>query len=611
MTTAGEYTPAHLREAGLTSREAREGERKQVSVLFCALSGAAGLAAALGPERMHALLERFFALALAEVDRYEGTVNQFLEDGVMALFGAPVAREDHARRAVLAALAIQRGVRELEEGALSASIGINTGPVVVGSVGDHLRMDYTAVGDSTNVAWRLMEAAEAGDILVGESTARLAQGYVRLERCPAVAIKGKSAPVGRWRVLGRGPRRGRLDETAGGTLTEFVGREDELAHLDALLARAESGRGQVLAVVGEPGVGKSRLLREFRRRVAGHPVTWLEGRCVPYGEAIPYGPVLDILRQNCGLGEEDRPDAIASKVRAGLREVGVDVQAGAPPLLRLLGVREGAEALEGRAPDVVKARTFEVLRQMALGGSRRRPLVIVVEDLHWIDALSEEYAASLVERAAGAPMLLIFTYRPGYRPRWGDRSSGTQLSLSPMGLEESRRLVAALPGGGELSEAATDRILDQGEGNPLFLEELTRAAAESGDSGAEGPVPDTVQDIVSARVDRLPEPARRLLQCAAVVGRGFSVAVLRAVCEEPEALDRTLRLLAHLEFLEERFEGGQSTFLFKQALVHQVILGGMLERHRRALRERVADADRALRRVASAEQGTPVAASAD
>ncbi|HKZ07539.1 MAG TPA: AAA family ATPase [Methylomirabilota bacterium] len=611
MTAPGEYTPAHLRDAGLISREAREGERKQVSVLFCALSGAAGLAAALGPERMHALLEGFFTLALAEVDRYEGTVNQFLEDGVMALFGAPVAREDHARRAVLAALAIQRGVRELEEGSLSAAIGIDTGPVVVGSVGDHLRMDYTAVGDTTNVAWRLMEAAEAGDILVGESTARLAQGYVRLERCPAVAIKGKSAPVARWRVLGRGPRRGRLDETAGRALTELVGREDELAHLEALLARAESGRGQVLAVVGEPGMGKSRLLREFRRRVGGRAVTWLEGRCVPYGGATPYGPVLDILRQNCGLDEEDRPDVIASKVRAGLREVGVDVQAGAPPLLRLLGVREGAEALEGRAPDLVKARTFEVLRQMALGGSRRRPLVIVVEDLHWIDALSEEYAASLVERAAGASMLLVFTYRPGYRPRWGDRSSGTQLSLSPLGSAESRRLVAALPGGAPLSEAAIARILDKAEGNPLFLEELTRAAAESGDGGADGPVPDTVQDVVSARVDRLPEPARRLLQCAAVVGRAFSVAVLRAVCEEPEELDRTLRLLTHLEFLEERFESGASTFLFKQALVHEVILGGLLERHRRALRERVALAERALRQAEPDEQGTPVVASAD
>jgi class 3 adenylate cyclase len=613
MSATSEYTPAHLREAGLTSREAREGERKQVTVLFCALAGAAGLASTLGPERMHALLERFFALALAEVARFEGTVNQFLDDGVMALFGAPVAREDHPRRAVLAALAIQRAVRELDDATtLGACIGINTGPVVVGSVGDHLRMDYTAVGDATNVAWRLVQAADAGDILVGESTARLAQGYVRLERLPALTIKGRAAPLSLCRVLGRGPRRGRLDETAGRALTEFVGREDELAHLEALLARAQSGRGQVLAVVGEPGVGKSRLLREFRRRVAGRPITWLEGHCVPYGEGIAYGPVLDILRQNCALGDDDPPAAIASKVRASLREVGVDARAGAPPLLRLLGLTEGTESLEGHGPEPLKARTFEVLRQMALGGSRRRPLVIVVEDLHWADASSEEYAASLVERAAGAPMLLIFTYRPGYRPRWGDRSAGTQLSLSPLGAAESRRLVLALPSGGRLSDAATDRILAKAEGNPLFLEELARAATESGDGGAEGPVPDTVQDVVSARVDRLPESARRLLQCAAVVGRQFSVPLLRAVCEEPEALDRTLRLLAQLEFVEERFGADEPTFVFKHALVQEVIYASMLERPRRALHDRVAAAEQALHPAEGDEQrGASLVASGD
>ena len=579
------YTPAHLRDAGLVSREARDGERRQVTVLFCSLAGAAGLAADLGPERMHALLERFFARALSEVERYEGTVNQFLDDGVMALFGAPLAHEDHARRAVLAALALQRAARELEgAGPLSACIGINTGPVVVGSVGDHLRMDYTAVGDATNIAWRLVQAASGGDILVGENTARLAHGYVRMERLPALVLKGRATPLALWRVLGHGPRRGRIDAAADGMLNEFVGREDELAHLEALLARAESGRGQVLAVLGEPGAGKSRLIREFRRRVATRSITWLEGRCMPSGEAVPYGPVLDILRQNCRLGEAERPEAIAAKVRASLREVGVDVAAGAPPLLRLLGVPDAGPSLEGR-PDLSKARTFEVLRQMALGGSRRRPLVIVVEDLHWVDALSEEYAGSLAERAAGAPLLLIFTYRPGYRPRWGERASGTQLSLSPLGPGESRKLVHAA-GAGRLSEAIADRIVERAEGNPLFLEELARAAAESGDDAVEGPAPDTVQDVVRARVDRLPESARRLLQCAAVLGREFAASMLRAVCEEPATLEGTLRLLTHLEFLDERFGPVESTFVFKHALVREVIHGSMLGRQRRALHER-------------------------
>jgi class 3 adenylate cyclase len=588
----GEYTPRHLTETVLTSRGALDGERKQVTVLFCGLAGSTGLAESVGAERMHALLERFFGLALAEIQRYEGTINQFLGDGLMALFGAPIAREDHARRAVLAALGIQRALRELDvEGEagrrpVAARIGINTGPVVVGTIGDSLRMDYTAVGDTTNVAWRLEQAAGSGEILVGESTARLAQGYVRLEAMPMLPVKGKATPLAVRRVVGPGPRRSRLDEAGGRALTDFVGREDELAHLAALLARAEAGRGQVIGVVGEPGVGKSRLLREFRRRLGGRPVTWLEGHCVPYGHAIPYLPVLEIIRENCALAEDDRPEVMAAKVRAGLREVGLDADAGAPYLLQLLGLKEGAATLGARSPEAVKARTFELLRQMTLGGSRRRPLVIVVEDLHWVDTISEEYAASLVERVPTAPILLIFTYRPGYRPRWGDRSSGTQLALTQLGPAESRRVVLGTLTGAPLPADVTERILEKAEGNPLFLEELVRVATEPGRRGSPAAVPDTVQDVLSARVDRLPEAARRLLQCAAVLGRQFSVRLLRAVWDEPPALDEPLRELGRLEFLEERFGAGEPTFLFKHALVQEVIYDTILERHRRVAHHR-------------------------
>ena len=288
------YTPPHLTDGVLTSRSAVEGERKQVTVLFCDLAGSTVLAERLGPETMHALLERFFELALAEIHRYGGTVNQFLGDGFMALFGAPVAREDHARRAVLAALDIQRGMREFAASSgttLAVRMGINTGLVVVGAIGDHLRMDYTAVGDTTNVAGRLEQLADPGSILVGETTARLAQGYVRLEPVGPLPVRGRAEPVTAYRVLGLGTRRARLDPSAGPALTALVGREGELKHLEELLARAEAGRGQVVGVVGEPGVGKSRLLREFRRRLGGRGVTWLEGDCAPYGEAIKPSPI--------------------------------------------------------------------------------------------------------------------------------------------------------------------------------------------------------------------------------------------------------------------------------------------------------------------------------
>src|SRR6266446_1588970 len=308
------YTPRHLAEKILTSRAALTGERKQVTVLFCDLANSTALAERLGPDAMHTLLSHFCELALNEVHRYEGTVNQFLGDGFMALFGAPVAHEDHARRAVLAALELQRAMRggsiqplpgQPPGEALVVRMGLNTGLVVVGSIGDNLRMDYTAVGDTTNLAARLQQVAEPDTILISETTQRLAQGYIRLEALPAVLVKGKAEPITRYKVLGAGPRGSPLAGREERALSPFVGRERELATLEELLAQVEGGHGQVVGIVGEAGVGKSRLLYEFRRRLAGKRVTYLEGRCLPYGSAIPYHPIIDVVRQNCGIVDTD------------------------------------------------------------------------------------------------------------------------------------------------------------------------------------------------------------------------------------------------------------------------------------------------------------------
>jgi class 3 adenylate cyclase len=548
---------------------APEGERKQVTTLVCALAGAAEPGGAA----------RLLDAALAEIRRFEGTIDVRFDDGFLALFGAPIAREDHARRAALAALGLQRAAREL--GGPAPRVGINTGPVVVGE-----GRSVDTAGDTGHVARRLAEAAAEGDIVVSETTARLAEGYVRLEPSPRPGVEGAASAAGR-RVLGPGPRRSRLDEAEGRGLTPLVGREDELAHLTALLARAESGRGQVLGVVGEAGVGKSRLIREFRRRIAARPVSWLEGRCVPYGGAMAYLPVLEILRQHCALADDDHPEAVATKVRASLREAGLDAAA-VPYLLHVLGLKEGAAALVADPPEAVKARTFELLRQMMLGGSRRRPLVMVIEDLHWVDTTSEHYAASLVERVAGAPIFLVFTYRAGYRPRWGDRSSGTQLALTALGATDSRRLVDGAAAGTALTAGTVESILEKAEGNPLFLEELTRAAAAGAASGAV--VPDTVLDVLSARVDHLPEMARRLLQCAAVLGRQFSLRLLRTVWDEAAGLEDALRELGRLEILEERVGADEPTFAFKHALMREVIEGSLLEPRRRAVEARLAGA---------------------
>src|SRR5262244_726288 len=421
------YTPKHLAEKILTSRSALEGERKQVTVLFCDLANSTPIAERLGPEHMHTLLNRFFELALHEVHRYEGTINQFLGDGFMALFGAPIAHEDHARRGVLSALSLQSTLKEADLGRpygveCAFRMGLNSGLVVVGSIGDNLRMDYSAIGDTTNLAARLEQIAEPGTVLVSDSTSRLVQGYVRLEALQPVEVKGKTEPVPIFKVVGTLPRRSPIASRSERTLSPFVGRERELTTLEALFTQVEAGHGQVVGIVAEAGGGKSRLLYEFRQRLQDKRVTYLEGRCLSYGSTIPYHPLIDVLRHNCGISETDSPEAIVEKVRFALQEVGMDPEASAPYLFQLLGVKEGTESLAVLTPEAIRTRTFDTLKQMSLKGSQQRSLIFEIEDLHWIDKTSEEYLASLGESVAGASLMLLTTYRPGYRPPWLEKS---------------------------------------------------------------------------------------------------------------------------------------------------------------------------------------------
>jgi len=424
---------------------------------------------------MHALLNRFFELALSEVHRYEGTINQFLGDGFMALFGAPVAHEDHASRAVLAAVTIQRRLEERHTeligahgGELSVRIGLNTGPVVVGKIGDNLRMDYTAVGDTTNLAARLQQLAEPGVILVSDATRRQVGEQFRLEPLPPVTVKGKAEPVQAYRILGLASRRSPRWERPS---TRFVGRERELGVLSDLLEQAERGQGQTVGIVGEPGVGKSRLLYELRQGLAERRVTYLEGRYPSYCASIPYLPVLDIIRTNCGIVDADPPEAVADKVRFAVEEVSMDPQKAVPYLLNLLGVKDESGTMEALAPDVIRARTLETLRQLAVKGSQRRPIIFAVEDVHWVDRPSGEYFDSLVENLPGAMILFVATYRPGYRPPWLDRSYATQIALRPLSQPESQSVVHAVASENRLADAVSLLILAKAEGNPFFLED--------------------------------------------------------------------------------------------------------------------------------------------
>lgn len=597
------YTPRHLAEHVLTSRNALEGERKHVTVLFCDLANSTALAEELGPDTMHSLLHRFFEIALNEIHRYKGTINQFLGDGFMALFGAPIAYEDHAPRAALAALGLQRNLREhlprphwLANQELQVRIGLNTGLVVVGSIGDNLRLDYTAVGDVAHVAARLQQHAAPGTILASKATVQLIRGHVHLEPLAPVHLKGISTPVTAYRLTGRRPRRSPLALLGERTLSRFTGRESELAVLHQLLEKAAGGEGQAVGIVGEAGVGKSRLLYEFRRRNETHiaapkkHLTYLEGSCLSYGNAVPYLPVIGLLRNHFDIIETDSQEAMVEKAHRGLQAVHLDPAEWAPYLLHLLGVQEAIEQLASLSPEAINARIFATLRLMSLHGSQRRPIVFIIEDLHWIDRTSEACFAKLVESLAGAPILFLTTYRPGYRPPWMGTSYATQLAIHRLVPRESLTLVQSVWPHTQLPDSLLQEILARGEGNPFFLEELTRTVAESGELPPHTAVPNTIQGVLMARIDRLPEIPKRLLQTAAVIGRDFPLRLLKVVWEEPGSLETPLQELQRLEFLYERIDVEEPEYSFKHALTQEVAYTSLLASRRQALHAAVGQA---------------------
>jgi class 3 adenylate cyclase/tetratricopeptide (TPR) repeat protein len=591
------YTPPHLAAQILQSRSALEGERKQVTVLFCDLVGSTSLAERLGPETMHLLLNRFFELALSEVHRYEGTINQFLGDGFMALFGAPIAHEDHARRAALAAIGLQKVLAEHhaelgERGGteLRFRMGINTGWVVVGGIGDQLRRDYTAVGDTTNLAARLQQLAEPGAILVSEDTSRFLQGSARLEAMPPLQVKGREAPVQAFRLLGVGLLYSEEAVLGSAARSPFVGRRREIAVLEELRERAAAGEGQVVGIAAEAGSGKSRLVYELRRRLWDRPVLYLAGRCLSYTSGVPYVPILYMLRNAWEIGEADDVAAVTDKVAAGLRRAGMEVGEALPYLLHLLGIEEGTEALAELSPQALQARTFRLVRQAILNESRRRLVVLEIEDLHWVDRTSEELLSLLVEGLFAAHVLLIATYRSGYRPPWIEKSYATQITLSRLTDADSEAVVRAVLLRAELPEKLVGDVLGKAEGNPFFLEELARSLLEH--PGVL--VPDTIQGVLMARIDRLPDEHKRLLQTASVLGREFPLNLLAAVREPTGDLTVLLSDLKRWEFLYEEPTAEEPRYLFKHALTQEAVYQTLLTGRRQMLHAAAGQAFEAL-----------------
>lgn len=545
-------------------------------------------AESLGPELVHDLLSQFFALTQEEVQRYGGTVSQLFDQGFMALFGAPVAFEDHARRAVLAALDLHERVAgraaELETRhgiSWTTRMGLASGQVIVGGVG------ATAVGVATIRAREWQVAAPPGGALIDHDMERLVRPFVELDPyTPGDA----GTPPGAW-IL-RGLRSDVLGPPAAKKWSPFVGRDRELSLLGELRSRAEQGEGQLVAIAGEAGTGKSRLLSEHRKALRGRPVSYLRGRCLSFGDGIPYLPLIDMIRGASRISAADEAatdpaDSVAGKLRASLERIGTECAASLPYLLRLLGVQEGTEALEALEPQTIQSRTFATLRRVLLDASRGALVVMELEDVHWIDETSEQFLDTLVEALSAARIMLLLTYRSGYQPRWLEKSFATQITVPRLSATESRRLVDTLfehidVSADQLRAERIPELLEKAEGNPLFLEELTRSLAGT-DDRAEPAIPDTVQGVLMARIDRLPEPQKELLRTASVLGRSFPLSLLEALWLRPDPLEPLLDSLRRQEFLYKAPSEDQALHFFKHALIQEVAYESLLSNRRREL----------------------------
>jgi tetratricopeptide (TPR) repeat protein len=497
-------------------------------------------------------------------------------------------------------------------------MGLNSGFVVVGRIGDDLRMDYTAVGDTTHLAARLQALADPDDILISDATARLADGYIRIDSLGPLAIKGRSTSVVAHRLTGARASRSRFQVAAERGLTPFVGRERHVKLLNELLERARSGRGQVVSVIGEAGVGKSRLLHEFRRGLRDEPITWVEGQCSASGQAVPYQPILHVLRMSFRIENDDSAAQIREKIRQGVGLLRMDPDAVLPVLETLLGLPVSGEALPRLDPRARRQQIFETIQALTMAGAQLRPLVVVVEDLHWIDTTSEEYLVQLVGRLAGMPLLLVTTHRPGYNLRWTDRTYFAQIGLNLLEPPEVNAMVTNLLEATEMPAELAELIREKAEGNPLFIEEIVRSILERGVlrkdqeqvrwvGTANVDFPASIQDIVSARLDRLAEPVRRTLQVGAVLGRSFSMKVLSRVAEVPEDVPAHVEALVRAELVHETRLFPDVEYAFKHAVFQEVAYQTLLAPRRKQLHRLIGEALEEMTSPTLAEHGNALA----
>ena len=605
------YLPGGLTEKILAQRDRIEGERRHVTIMFIDMKGFTPLTERLGPEETFSLMDKVFELLIHKVHEFEGTVNELRGDGVLAFFGAPIALEDAPQRAIRSSLAIHRELTRFNDKLKTEKnippvlvrIGINSGPVVVGTVGNDLRVQFTAVGDTINMAARMEQLAEPGTTYVTEDTFKLTEGFFRFEALGEKEIKGKKKPIKVYQVIAPSTRRTRFDVSAERGLSKFIGRERELDLLLDAFERAKEGRGQAVSIVGEAGVGKSRLLYEFRKAVANEDILFLEGKCLSYSRGVAYYPITDILKANFGIEDQDPDSEIVAKVKTGLTVMGADEAATLPYILELLSVKDSGIDRIPISPEARKERILEALKTIVVKGAEWRPLILAIEDLHWIDQSSEDVAKDLLGVVPGTRLVLLFTYRPSFAPTWGTRSYHSQVTLNRFSKKESGTMISYLLAAENREERFGEVILQRAEGIPFFIEEFVRSLRElkaiqvqdhNGQvsaNRADFTIPSTINDVIMARVDSLPEGARQLVQTGAVIEREFPYSLLKRLSGLPD--QELLSLLSTLTKCELLYEHGMfphSTYVFNHALTREVVYDSILPDKKKKLHGQIAAA---------------------
>ena len=610
------YLPKGLTDKILSQKDRIEGERKLVTVMFCDMEDFTGIAERFGSEEAYSIMDEIYETLIHKVHEYEGTVNEMTGDGILALFGAPIALEDAPQRAIRSSLAIHREmarlsnkIKEERKGLppLKMRIGIHTGSVVLGTLGNNLRVEFKAVGDTVNLASRVENLADPGATYVTEDTFKLTEGFFRFEALGEKKIKGKDDPVMIYRAIAPSTRRTRFDVNAERGLTPFVGREREFELLLDSFERVKAGRGQAFSIVAEAGIGKSRLLFEFRKAVANEDVLFLEGRCLSYSRGVAYHPVVDILKASFDIRDNDGDLEIRDKLKRGMDILGIDEASNLPYLLELFSLKDSGIDKIQTSPEAIKNQMIEVIKLITLKGSETRPLITAYEDLHWADKSSEELLKNILDSIPGARVLMIFTYRPEFVHTWGGKSYHNQVNLNRLSNRESLAIVKTILEVEDIDSNLEELILEKTEGVPLFIEEFTRSlddleVVEKKENTchlakdiSDLTIPSTIQDIIMARVDALPDEGKNLLQTVSVYGREFNYNLIKKVTglNEMELLAQ-ISSLKESELLYERGIYPQSVYIFKHALTQEVAYNSLLLKRRKKIHEQIGRAIEAL-----------------